>query len=168
MGRHPGSMKRVAILCLLLTVSAGFSLIAQIDPSAATGRMYVDSTGSNVHAILKGNLKDERGNPIVNAEVECSDGNIICGREVTDFDGNYVIGSLKPGKMTLTFRFQGKELIITDISLSSGQRRSVDGTLTMVMPKSPTIRFYCRIICPPIIDPKYPGGHASRADVMLR
>jgi hypothetical protein len=114
---------------------------------------------------LTGNLKDERGNPIISAYVEASLGGIVTGREVTDFDGNYTIKPLNAGRYTVTFKYQGKELVITDISLTNDQIRTVNGTL--VITKSATgdkdvvVRTTRKYVAP-LIDPKEPGGRSTK------
>lgn len=52
-----------------------------------------------------GTLKDEKGNPIINARVEASEGNVVKGRALTDFDGNYSIKPLESGEYDVRFLY---------------------------------------------------------------
>ena len=65
---------------------------------------------------IKGTLKDENGNPVVNANVEVTSGGIVSGRALTDFDGMYTVRPLSGGNYDVKFSYLGKELVITGVS----------------------------------------------------
>lgn len=113
---------------------------------------------------ITGTLKDERGNPVVNAYVEVSAGNVVRGREVTDFDGIYTVRPLDGGRYDVIFKFQGKELRITDISLAADQTRTVNGTLVTATSATGGRDVVVRTqrYVAPLIDPKEPGGRSVK------
>lgn len=113
------------------------------------------------NATITGTLKDERGNPVVNAYVEVTAGGVIRGRELTDFDGVYTVRPLDGGRYDVVFKFQGKELRITDVSLAADQTRTVNGTLNSgTVLKEATVRVQRYVA--PLIDPKEPGGRSVK------
>lgn len=120
------------------------------------------SLGTAVFAqgsFIGGKLKDEKGEPIINANVEASIGGIVQGRALTDYDGEYSIRGLNGGNYTVKFSYLGKESVVQGISVAGDQGVTVNGkivtsnTLTGV---TKTVTRYVK----PIIDPKNPGGRA--------
>ncbi len=113
---------------------------------------------------IKGNLKDEKGNPIVNANVLVSEGGIQKGRDLTDFDGNYTIKPLNGGRYDVKFSYLGKDLTITGVVVAADQLVTVNGKLITtnevtqggkkIQAEVHAVRGYQA----PIIDPENPGG----------
>jgi outer membrane receptor protein involved in Fe transport len=111
---------------------------------------------------IKGNLKDERGNPIVNANVVVTEGGIQKGRDLTDFDGNYMIRPLNGGRYDVKFSYLGRDLTITGVVVAADQIITVNGKLTTTNEaikggkgvEVHAVRGYQA----PIIDPENPGG----------
>ncbi len=110
---------------------------------------------------IKGTLKDEKGNEVVNAYVEVSTGGIIKGREVTDIDGAFNVHPLDGGNYTVKFSYQGHQQIVNDVILADGQIALVNTTiqtskvLTGVVVRATTYRA-------PIINPEHPGGSSTK------
>lgn len=110
-------------------------------------------------SFIGGKLKDEKGEPIINANVEASMGGIVQGRALTDFDGEYSIRGLNGGNYTVKFSYLGKEASYTGISVAGDQGVTVNGkivTTNTVAGVTKTVTRYVK----PIIDPKNPGGRA--------
>ncbi len=66
---------------------------------------------------IYGTLKDEKGVPIINANVEVSKDGIVVGREVTDLDGNYFIKPLSTGIYEVKFSYQALVQIINLVAV---------------------------------------------------
>jgi hypothetical protein len=75
---------------------------------------------------IKGTLTDEKGNPIVNANVLVSEGGMQKGRDLTDFDGHYSVKPLGGGRYDVKFSYLGKELTITNVVLAGDQTLTVN------------------------------------------
>jgi hypothetical protein len=77
-------------------------------------------------ATLKGIVKDEKGEPALQANVivDASKG----WATATNFDGEYSL-SLPPGNYTVTYKYLGKEDFTFRVSLSEGQTVTKDVTL---------------------------------------
>ncbi len=56
---------------------------------------------------IKGNIVDEKGQPITGAIVEVTQNGTIKGGAPTDFEGNYLVKPLKPGKYTVIAKALG-------------------------------------------------------------
>jgi hypothetical protein len=163
-------MKRVATGLLLMILSAVLRAGAQITHACEKRTevlQSVDSIRESSVGTITGTLKDERGNPIVNAYVECTKGGVIQAREVTDFDGNYTFLSLQPGRLAITIKSGGRELTIFDIGLTAAAIRVVNGTLASPVYPSLPNPIRCGNFRPPLIDLKYPGGHTTYAGPLL-
>lgn len=167
-------MTRIAFLILILI--AGVRLNAAPGPDSARhdGLAARASAVADSGASISGTLKDERGNPIANASVECTAGGVNVGRGFTDFDGNYAIRPLSAGSTTLTFKFQGKSLEILDIVLANGVFRKINGTLwtapDYILDSSKgRYRRNGYWGCNPYKFPEfdYPGGRATHSGHML-
>jgi len=110
---------------------------------------------------IRGVLKDEKGEPIVNAIVEVIFEGNTKGGTLTDFDGVYTIKPLNPGKYNVRFRYQGRELTITDVTLAQERIVTVNGKLVITTDlKGATVTSKRYVV--PIIDPENPGGKAIR------
>ncbi|MEO6831581.1 MAG: TonB-dependent receptor [Chitinophagaceae bacterium] len=108
-------------------------------------------------SFIGGKLKDEKGEPIINANVEASAGGIVQGRALTDFDGEYSIRGLNSGNYTVKFSYLGKEASYTGISVAGDQGVTVNGkiiTSNTLVGVTKTVTRYVK----PIIDPRNPGG----------
>ncbi len=106
---------------------------------------------------IKGQLKDEKGNPVVNANVEVSEGGIIKGRDMTDFDGYYTVKPLNGGRYDVTFSYLGFKRIYTDVSVAADQLFTVNGKISTSTVLGEAKVVATRVIAP-IIDPESPGG----------
>lgn len=113
---------------------------------------------------IKGLLRDERGNPIVNANVTVTESGIIKGRDLTDFDGNYTIRPLNGGRYDVRFSYLGRDLTITNVVLAADQVVTVNGKLSTVNEalKGGVVVHATRLYTAPIIDPENPGGRQVR------
>ena len=162
-------MNRVAIAILLLNMLTAGRVNAQLrtDTVIAMGVAAPDTSTQGSSGSITGTLRDERGNPIVNAYVECSAGGVIRGRELTDFDGIYTIRPLQPERLTVRFKFQGKELTITDVTLAAGVHRTLNGTLDLSKPGMTTCTVVIRCWGNPFIDPKHPGGRTTHTSSLF-
>ncbi len=110
---------------------------------------------------IKGNLTDERGNPIVNAGVVVTEGGISKGQALTDFDGNYTVRPLSGGRYSVKFSYLGRDLTITNVIVAADQIVTVNGKLvtTTEALKGKTVEVHAtRSFQAPIIDPENPGG----------
>jgi outer membrane receptor protein involved in Fe transport len=110
---------------------------------------------------IKGNLKDERGNPIVNAGVIVTEGGIMKGQTLTDFDGNYTVRPLSGGRYDVKFSYLGRDLTITNVVVAADQIVTVNGklvTTTEALKGKPVEVHAVRGYQAPIIDPENPGG----------
>jgi outer membrane receptor protein involved in Fe transport len=115
---------------------------------------------------IKGNLVDEKGNAIVNANVLVSEGGIPKGRDLTDFDGNYSVKPLSGGRYDVKFSYLGRDLTITNVVLAADQTVTVNGRLSTSNEaikggKGVTVTAV-RSYVPPIIDPENPGGRSVK------
>lgn len=110
---------------------------------------------------IKGNLVDEKGEAIVNANVEVSSGGMVNGRDVTDLDGNYTVKPLNGGRYTVKFTYLGKERIYTDVSVAADQIVTVNGKIsTSTELKEAKITSSRYVV--PIINPENPGGRSIK------
>lgn len=111
---------------------------------------------------IKGILRDERGNPIVNANVVVSEGGIQKGRDLTDFDGNYTVRPLNGGRYDVKFSYLGRDLTITNVVVAADQIVTVNGKLTTTNEAlgkgKEAVVHATRLYTAPIIDPENPGG----------
>lgn len=162
-------MKRAAIICLLLTSLCGYRMHAQpLSVSDTLSKENLADTGATEkRSAIKGNLKDERGNPVVAAYVACISGDSVYSSCVTDFDGNYAVYPPAAGKWNIRFSFQAKELTITEVSLAEGSTRTIDATLTISNIGYRYRPHSCRFFRSPLIDASYPGGHVTYSGDML-
>ena len=120
-----------------------------------SGAAFAQGTG------IKGTLKDEKGDPVVNANVEVSSGGIVSGRGLTDFDGNYSIRPLNGGRYSVKFSYLGKERVYTDVSVASEQIVTVNGKITISNELGPVVVTTSRYVVP-IINPENPGGRSIK------
>ncbi|WP_179107331.1 carboxypeptidase regulatory-like domain-containing protein [Sediminibacillus massiliensis] len=73
-------------------------------------------------ASVTGIVRDDQGNPVVNATVEIFDLNgTLIAIGFTDAGGNYTVGNLPSGSFTIVANAQGYGQVIAGISLEAGQ-----------------------------------------------
>ena len=77
-------------------------------------------------AVLKGTVKDEKGEPIFSANV-IIDASIGLAT-ATDFDGNYKI-NLDAGKYTVKYKYIGMQEQSVAVSLNAGEEKVINITL---------------------------------------
>ncbi len=120
-----------------------------------SGAVYGQGAG------VKGILKDEQGNPIVNANVEVTQGGIVSGRELTDFDGNYTVRPLNGGRYDVKFSYLGRSVTVTGVIVPANQLVTVNSRLTTSTEIKGIEVNAVRGYVVPIIDPEKPGGSTT-------
>lgn len=162
---HSCPMNKYWVVSLLLLLITNYSNAQRNDSchqSPSQTRVFV------VH----GCLQDEKGNPIVNANVLVyQDGNPEPARDLTDFDGLYriKIQGYVNSTCNVKYSYLGRNNVIENVPLATDSI-VVNGRIQVERETWKGTRCYytcCRITCDPLIDPEYPGGHASHSSYML-
>ncbi len=96
-------MKKIFFLCLLISISHSY-LFSQ-------------------KAVLKGIVKDEKGEPVFSANVVIDIAKGIATS--TDFDGNYKL-NLDAGKYTVSYKYVGMQEQIINVTLAAGEEKIIN------------------------------------------
>ncbi len=113
---------------------------------------------------IKGNLQDERGNPIINGAVLVTEGGQQKGQTLTDFDGDFVVKPLNGGRYDVKFSYQGHDVTYSNVVVAADQIVTVKAKLTTAAivkqnGKDVAVEVHAvRGFQAPIIDPENPGG----------
>lgn len=95
-------MKR-SLRCLFLLVLIGLGHVAMAQSSGIAGQ-----------------VKDDRGEEVINASVTVFEGGIQRAGTITDFEGNYEIRPLNPGRYEVRFSYLRNQHNYTDVIVSPG------------------------------------------------
>lgn len=153
-------MKRLAILIVALVA---FSVQSEAqDGSEVTNPVRTTVDSSNTSSVT-GVLTDTKGNPIVNAYVECTVDGKVVGRELTDFDGIYVIKPISERCVDVTFKFQGRQFVAAGIMMSPGNSQVANGTIR----ESQGCSFYTRCARRIPDNRQHPGASITHSGNML-
>ena len=112
-----------------------------------------DASNTAGFSEIYGTLKDAKGNPIVNANVDVSMKGVIKGRDLTDFDGNYKIKPLESGCYDIKFSYLGNDSTYRNIVTVAGEAKRADAKL-VTGAHSPNMRLIMGRMVAPLINPE--------------
>lgn len=110
---------------------------------------------------ISGILRDELGNPIAAAYVECNYNGVTIKREVTDFDGLFRISELRADTIDIVFKYQGMTLVKSGVAIACDQPPELCAFMRTPQRNVGRRRGHGCSFRRGFVDPAYPGGHVT-------